>query len=560
MKLYLLITALFISLTTFAQIVPNSYFANPVTINCPLDTTHSIITFAEWEAYQTSNDLWNGTKDSSHCFDIDNPANFYGSRILLSQSDSTHAVFLRLKLDGTNRILLDSNSLHKLDFDSYPSQGLHLDTGNACPDGYCSGVLVGVEIPDSAGTGTAMRWYDAGIVGGKLRFCFATEYFPQGNYLRELIVKIRALPGSYNDSLLIYNLSIENLSSSLAVAQFFDSSSVLPYNISQFQYMLYNSFSANNYLVMHNQTYPSVANVTHLDFYPVPNTVIQSQVDITVDYFASLNFQPFTDLRGGLVLGDTIRHTINLILQGGNICMYPFIERIHLDHDQFTYRSGAVDFEGHSSCMLFARGGTLRVDDGAEFHYGSPGKGILALKTGANIEIGKNAALIIHNTVMMYEFFTDNGPQQIYLSLKRGSRLVFAKGSRLSNQYSKDGTMKLNVYMKGGELDDSGLPENERQLIRRIYDIPDKDDDNNLTLFSNPFNGNLDYSFIGAKGKSFEELIFDIQGKQVHNASQVCREGVNFYTVNIGNLSKGIYFLKLEMSDGKTAMRKLVKE
>ena len=560
MKKIILFLFCFFSLDTFAQIVPNGNFFNPITINCPHNTTQSIVTFSEWEAYQTTNDFWNGTKDSSMCFDIGNPAGQNGCNIILSQSDSTRAVFLRLKLDATNRILLDSNALHKLMFSGYLPSGLQLNTNDTCQDGYCSGVMVGIEIPDSAGTGSAMRWYDAGITaGGMLEFCFATEYFPNNNYLRELIVKIRALPGSFHETVLIKFLSIENYSANDWVTQFIDSSSVLPYNFSQFEYWLNFTFSDFNYLVMHSNSYPSAVNITPLDFYPVPNTAIQSQVNITLYPYASLTFQPFTDLRGGLVLGDTIRHNINLILQGGNICMYPFVERIHMNGDQFTYRSGTVDFEGHSSCMLFARGGTLKIDDGAVFHYGSPGKGILAFKTGARVEIGKNAALVVHNTLMMQEFFSDDGPQQIYLELKRGSKLIFANGSRLNNKFSKDGSMKLNVLMKGGELDDSGLPENDRQLIRRIYDIPDDDENSNLALFNNPFDEELTYSFLGSKEAKMEERIFDVQGKLVHFAIQPFSRGVNYYIVNIRNLSKGIYFLQLKTSEGKMAMRKLVK-
>ena len=560
MKKIILLLACFFSLNALAQIIPNEYFANPITINCPLDTTQSIATFTEWEAYQTTDDFWNGTKDSSRCFDIGIPISFFGCNIFLSQSDSTRAVFLRLKLVATNRILLDSNALHKLMFSGYLSSGLQLNTNDTCPDGYCSGVMVGIEIPDSAGTGSAMRWYDAGITaGGFLEFCFTTEYFPNNNYLRELIVKIRARPGSFHDTLSIKIVSIENFSSHYLVNQLIDSSSVVPYNVSQFEYWLNATFSDFNYLVMHSNSYPSAVNITPLDFYPVPNTAIQSQVNISLHPFASLTFQPFTGLRGGLVLGDTIRHSINLILQGGNICMHPFVERLHFNGDQFTYRSGSVDFEGHSSCMLFARGGTLKIDDGAVFHYGSPGKGILAFKTGAKIEIGKNAALVVHNTLMMQEFFTDDGPQQIYLDLKRGSKLIFANGSRLSNKFSKDGSMKLNVLMKGGELDDGGLPENDRQLIMRIYDIPDDDENNNLTLFSNPFDDELSYSFISGKEMKMEEKIYDVQGKLVRFATQQCSIGVNYYKVNISSLSKGIYFLQLKPLEGKIVKRKLIK-
>ena len=145
MKTRLLISFILFSIFSQAQIIYNPNYFNPVTIQCPQDTSQVINTFVEWEAYQTMNDAWDGPKDSIHCFNIDDPGP-YGAQLLMNESDTTRSIFLRLKLDSINKIPLDSNNLYKFMSLVYPQGNLVLDTGNSCASGYCSGAILGIEI------------------------------------------------------------------------------------------------------------------------------------------------------------------------------------------------------------------------------------------------------------------------------------------------------------------------------------------------------------------------------------------------------------------------------
>jgi hypothetical protein len=266
-------------------------------------------------------------------------------------------------------------------------------------------------------------------------------------------------------------------------SKLYDSTSFAPYYNGQFNYFFYNS---GNYLIMHDQTYPTGFNQTYVDVYPTPNVSTVSTVNLQFDPWTSLTLQPWTNLRGGYVLGDTTRHKINLILNGGNICMYPVFEIMFNEGDQFTYKKGHVDLEGSNSCFQFLRGASLNVSRNAVFHYGHPGTGILLLREGATINIAENAEMIIHNNLIFLENNYATMPGQIYMTLNEGSKLTFANGSRIKNDWSINKAMKLNVYMKGGILDDSGLPDSDKLKINRIYDSPADELADNFRISQRP--------------------------------------------------------------------------
>ena len=103
--------------------------------------------------------------------------------------------------------------------------------------------------------------------------------------------------------------------------------------------------------------------------------------------------------------------------------------------------------------MQFGESSKLIVGDNARLDYGFNGVGNLALRSRSSIEIGEGAELHINNNVMLFEYKYDSEPEQIYMTLNKGSKLSFGELAHIGNDYSMGGLMKLNIYMKGGEVD-----------------------------------------------------------------------------------------------------------
>ena len=120
---------------------------------CPTDSNILIRTKQYWEAYQTSNDLWDGPRDSS-CISLRDNSNI-GTRILFSEIDTSKIVFVRWVYDTVYP--LDTNNLFNLTaqigWNDY--QNLRLD--NTCSGGICSGIQLGIQIPDSTGNSNDLR-------------------------------------------------------------------------------------------------------------------------------------------------------------------------------------------------------------------------------------------------------------------------------------------------------------------------------------------------------------------------------------------------------------------
>lgn len=522
--------------------IANSYFGDVDSIPCPWDTSQNINSFEEWELYQTLDDLWNGPVDSTICINSSSPFS-YGVRVEMSQIDPSRKLFIRAKGDAA----LLENRLYRLSYRMNNSSGVNIDQSQNCGGEFCSSIIAGIQIPDSSGNSSDMRWYEGNFEDymggfGESAICLPTEYFDGGNVLTEVVLQLKIenyineydyIQIDYIEFMDIYQLTRIDPNENLAA-----------YYYSGAYYL---GGYYNNTMFMHEETYPNANNTSYFDFTPIPNVTDSQQVDVNLMGFSV--FQPFVQFRGGLLEGDSVsRHSINLNLENDTVCVTGIVEVITENGNAITYHSGDVKFESKSSCMMFGKKGTLKIADNARMNYGNANRnGIMALKTGAQIEIGKHAELIIHNRIEMYEYETDDGPQNIYITLNEGAKLTFAEGSKLGNQYSKDGTMRLNVYMKGGEVDDKGLSGDDRLLINRIYDNPSEEFKDNVMIYENPFSDNLHYSLVGEQGQEFTILLHDMSGKLVHSKSEtVSQQGLNFYNYYLPELGSGIYLFNIQ--------------
>lgn len=546
MKPLLVLACAFITFNSFSQAIYNSHFAAPTNKPCPNDTTVSVLSFNEWEAYQTTNDEWDGPRDTA-CFWI---GNFGSAQIRLDDAVPGKPIFFRQVLDSANKILLQPNEFYSVEY-QLNIGNLTFDLSATCPNGVCTGIMAGIEIPDSAGTGTDMRWHQQPLdnsfpnwLTGKL--CFPTEKFTE-NYLRELIVRFAPINPAPGDEIAFSPVIFDNP----AWVTLLDSASMTNYLYLQFQYLLY---GGSNYIVKHDgPSYPNANNIGYLDVYPIPNWTAPYPIDITVDAFAALVFQPHTALRGGFVQGDTTRHPINLI-NNGMICTDGSVELVFEGDDRFTYQGGQVEFGGPRACFQFRKGGTLIVSDGATFAYGKAGNGMLAMRPGGQIEIGNDAELAIQGTMMLCEHTGDTERGRIDMDLNPGSKLSFAEDSRVISPCL--GT-KLYITMKGGELDLSGLSAADVKHIRLLY--PEGTEpvgwSENLHVWPNPVQNRLLFDFESAHDTQATVRIYDLNGRQLKSEQIRLVQGENQGYLKVDELAAGAYMIVLHTNDRQFTSR-----
>lgn len=554
-KLFKGLGLLFCALTSTiltAQNLPNYTFSNPVEQACYYDTLQVDSVFPDWDAFQTIDSTRWGARDSN-CFSTAFPPS--GNAILRWQDlDHNKPVYFNSRLvQDSITVALDSNSLYRVEVNAN-SWPLQLQSDTLCKEGLCSGMELGIEIPDSAGTGFEIRWYRGySIFNGSTEFCFPTEKFPNGNAIHRAWLKFTPDPTVSNtNQISIYGVYIQDMRYTTEQirqvnAQYFSGTNWI-YELDQFWGGPSCQGICPNKMFMYNDTtYPSLNNPSFVDVFPTNNTSTVEHIEIIVNPTATALFQPYTYLRGGQVLGDTLRHTYNFINNGGTICTYGFIELNFQGGNDYTHRSGKVEFNSPNSCFRFGKGSTLRVEDGSVFHYGKPGRGMLALQTGAQIEVGKGSELILQNKVVFGEYKTENEPASIRIDLLPGSKLTFAPGASLSNELSKFPEREfLWIYMRGGELDDSGLSPQDRALIKRVYVNPVSELDAALEMQGNPFAEQLRFSLEGNAGQSLDLAMFNPSGQLTATKSLRLSAGTNEINWDLPELPQGVYLLRVK--------------
>ena len=535
-----------------SQNIPNYTFSNAQSLVCPYDSS-TYWGFDEWSAFQTDDSTRWGTKDSFCISPSPFPVNNAALRV--RDYDITKPVYLDANLEADSiYVTLDSNNLYRFSVSQFFTNTTRWEFGTNCKEDLCTGLELGIQIPDSAGTGFTTRWYkhEPDPFSNSYAFCIPTERFPNGNKLSRLWLKYtNNSNASAQDSVRIYGVYIEDMRGWTEQirsidATFFNGTSY-EFQMEQWTGNCFNYFCSNKLLMYTDSTYPNANDISYVEVAPSPNTTTQENIDIIVGWDVYLTAQPFTQLRGAQVVGDTLRHTYNVINNGGTVCTYGLIEVIFEGGNSYIHQAGKVNFGSKGSCMLFGRGSSLEVADGTTFHYGAPGLGMLAIKTGGKLTIGRGSELVVHNKLVFGEYEDDPEPADIHIYLDRGSKLTFAPGSELSNQFSKfKDVCLLNVHLRGGELDDSGLSEEDRKLIRRIYDDPRELFAENVDVLGNPFSGELSVSILSEGGEEVELTLYGLDGKVYGEREVQLKQGYNGIEMDTGTLPAGVYLLQVD--------------
>lgn len=490
------------------------------TVNCEFDSAISISSFSKIRMYSTLNNQWDGVIDSSECYSMTQVGNYW--RFLTESVDSGQAIFFEIELDSI--LPLDTSTVFILNPATY----------------LFDEVIVGLQMPDSSGLDSTTS-YQVLTSPYSDAICFPTQKVV-GQALNKLVFKHTSY--GYDSQVSFYGPSIE---------EHWDGTQIIPQ-------ISYPNTDWGPYLVRYwHDIYPTADSISYTDILPWGAPTDSTLIQFYVDYYSSLHFQDYTALRGALVDGsDSIRHGLEVILDG-NMCI-PWVEVFWEGGTHLVANGGSIDFHGSTGCNLFGKGGGLKVKSGNTLRYGKEGVGMLALKTNAQLTIESGAELIIDGPVFMYEYWDDPEPSQLFMELPIGAKLSFAEGASLSNQYSLDGSMRLNVFMKGGEIDLSGLSVSEQELVNLIYETPNAKPEENLIVYPNPTNGNTSIVWIAEEsGKEIECNLFDVSGKRVSSwRFTTTNPGFNTRKVSLDDLNSGIYILNL-VENGNVAKQKLIK-
>lgn len=560
--------------TIFSQeaVIPNGTFRPLDTLQCPFQPDSMVVWPVGWRLYQTQNNRWDGPIDSSHCISV--ALNELNSAVVgLQQVDPEKALFVRQSLPGEAGLLLSPDYIYELSASSIVDTSLTLSRANNCENELCSGIIAVVEIPDEAGTGTAQRLHRAHFDepsfygSSRASACLVTEYFPQ-NILRELIFKFTFEQLTPQSRLSLGFVGFEY--------PFFGINEVeeLVFPPSAFSGESYRadfyevarpggSFYETPYLFMHErEVYPSSENITYIEARPEVPTDEAVSLEATIDRYQSLHFQPYTAIRGALVSpDDTIRHQFTLVGEGAEWCFLNGIELIVSDGAEVEFRSGTIHFAGLNSCMMFRDGGALRIPDNTRFVYGQDAKGALGLNKGGTIRIGRNSELVINNTLILANFLS-GADRQVYMELNPGSRLTFGENARLIRQgHLQTGQMRLNVFMKGGILDDGNLSAYDRRLINRIY--PDKNailPADHLWILGNPARDQLVANIFNQQTEIVPArwMLHNLQGQLIRGGRFDARSGLNKLTIGLDGFAEGMYLLSAQLGQQPAAIRKVV--
>ncbi len=541
-------------LTAQAQFAYYSFFEDYETKPCPFDATKTISQPKNWLVYQTLNGAWDGPVDSSRCIAA-TVSGSNGMKIDLTQIDPAKPLFVRAKAqEFFFTPSLTPNSLFNFNFYGTVSDtSVHIKTGANCVESVCSGVFLGINIPGEVRNQSGlMTQYGAYLEVGT---CFPSEFFIEQT-LRDLVLKFqfeanavltnRTLQLSYvqiNETFgetgylteviappFNYNTSTNTYEMNIAEA--------VPFSFSQTFLMLYTQ-----------PGFPSAANPSYVEARPDPNSNVQETINLNVESFQMLEIQPFTYLRGALVEGnDTLRHIANLVNNGGDLC-FNFIDLVFENGNEYRHSGGTLTMQSAFSCMQYRKGSALRVTKGAELYYGNEGMGMLALCANSTIILEPNATFVFDGVLNLSECNDLLPSQQIYMDLPPGARLIFTKDAHITNQFSKDQQMKLNVRMLGGSLDDSALNPVDRALIQRIYPEPETNLANNLRVSPNPFEAALNLEWNAAVSETLQVDWLDAQGKLWWTEKRSVEKGINTWSV-VPNVPAGVYFLRFSGASG----------
>lgn len=539
----------------FCQQIPSADAYTAEDTVCIWDNTITFTTTKKYTAYQTTDNTFNGPIDSNYCVSLKYDEAFSGLSFWPADFDLSRSIYIKAQINDNEQIPLEKDAVYMLEEDFLNgTDGLIF--GNTCPELICSGLIIGITIPDSTLTSDTTRWHVISGDSYDYNTCFATEKF-EDQKLNSLIYKFTINPdlaevakdysppyiNQLGDVQLITDLT--NVEGNYVGGE---------YNVYDYYFLSY----PIGVLKYDNLTYPSTSYFDYIDVSPNPNTADVQIINLTINEGYTLLTQPYVQLRGAQVEGDTLRHEVNLINNGGTFCV-SVAEMIFDGNTHYIFKKGAMDLYSPMSCLMFRNGASIEVADDGHLAYGKNGTGVLGLGSGGTIKIGKNASLTINNRVSIIKNPNSVYSGDIYMNLNKGSKLTFGQGASITNDEKSLSGGHLCIYMNGGELDMSSLDDFSRQLIRLIYPEQEKTMSANMHVYPNPVQNSFTVEIVSAEATIGEIKILGLNGAVIFAKKYELENGINAIKIQIPDLKPGAYTIQCitTMENGSTTFVKL---
>ncbi len=540
------------------------------TQTCLTDSTKKVKTISKWMAYQTTDGTWFGPIDSTRCISMKDTITGQHAELDLEQLDPNEPLYVRYRFDGDYPLLPSDTVLSLSAYTSF-STGLPIETSTGCSSEVCTGLQLGIEIPDSSGTGKTTRMYNlpsSSSYGFSIDACIPTESFKE-NRLKEFILKFTFKKNAKLKKhwIRFYNAQLETPSPNFdlllvknpIVAESYYANNNT-YNLAFYKALPYvSSFQAqSSFLLKYDPIngYPSQAHPTHIDVALAQNKPTVQTINLHLYGASQLVAQPYTSLRGQLVEGsDSLRHIVNLINNGGSICMAGWFGDLPFGrHTNYIHESGRIELGSTKTCLLFRDSAMLKVVENATLRYGENGVGMLALQSGARIILEKNATLHLNNALMLKEMNDQGFSAPVSVDLQQGARLIFSEMASVNALHSSS---RLYVYMNGGTLDDSRLSASSKALIQRIYPTPDQNLSSNISVAPNPMTEECTINYLAADVETITLTLHSAQGNLLQQEHYAVQKGWNKIAYHIENQVTGCCFLTLK-AGSQQAVKKIM--
>ncbi|HLF62701.1 MAG TPA: hypothetical protein VI603_03070 [Saprospiraceae bacterium] len=518
------------------------------TLTCPFDPEAQVEWPVDWSVYHTKNNLWDGEVDSAWCISVELVVMGFNRRMYLNaeEIDGERPVFIRYMGFQSNPVALPPDMLYSAETSLSTHNGASFIIGNGYPP--LSGTLFSVDIPaeDSISRDARIRFYEFqdSVDWVYSSSCFASEKFVD-QYLKEVVFALSIRHSQTKGHLVEFNyfymapvyefdiLTQHEISQEWWV----DTSYAVPiWALGSWPYYYY-----YNYLMPYTSPdYPSSAHIGYYDLAPEIQVDTAQTITVIVEKGMTLVPQHFATLRGQLVSPqDSIRHRVELLNNGGTMCLQLIADFIFGDETRYTHKSGSIEMRGDLSCMMFKSGATIEIAEGASLDYGNQGIGFLAMKQGSEMILRDNAKLTIHNTLVIQLSPTWNHTHST-VYLYPGSRLTFSETGNLEAWGSNE--LRLRVMMLGGELDVSFLSKDERDLIEFVYpSLPILSVENKLILIKDESHHELRLYFNAEQEFAGTVMLSDLAGRILNSQLIEVYPGHFYYSLDLEDLSAGWY-------------------
>lgn len=317
---------------------------------------------------------------------------------------------------------------------------------------------------------------------------------------------------------------------------------------------LYNLSPLQRPVVMaHPSSNPYNTDSHFIELYPA--TSVSERVTINMTSYEGFFMQPHVGMVGSMFdSSQNIRHKLIINLADGHLCLTPVSELVIKEDNELHLNGGEIALKGQRSCTMIRDQASLVIGANQDARYGHNGIGILGLKPGCKVEFEQDASFTIDNMLLLSDYWETLEGGEIDITLNKGNRLSFGSSAWVSNGPFAHGSVTLNIHLKGGTVHLEELDAKSLELINLVY-YEGENAQETLHLFPNPSTGLVRWSLNSSTTETASFDIIDSKGRSLRNENVSLHEGTNTQTLDLSELPRGLYFLRLEGAENNHAVR-----